>query len=243
MKLYYDFHIHTSLSPCGDEDMTPNNIINMAKVKGLDAIAITDHNSCENVHACLEVGYKNNIIVIPGIELQTCEDIHVICLFKDEKVANEFQEWVYSKLPNFKYNKEMFGEQIIYDEFDNVIGKNERFLLGATGISLIEAYDRAKELQGVFIPAHVDRQSYSIITSLGFVPSTPKINFLEYNDINKLNKLIGMGLIDKNRYFFIKSSDAHYLGNIAEKSEYIVVEDISINSIFKSLLGLATINN
>lgn len=113
MRIYIDLHIHTALSPCGDEDMTPNNIVNMAKLKGIDAIAITDHNSCENAKACMQAGSKAGVLVIPGMEIQTREDVHALCLFKDIESALNFQEKVYSSLPKIKI-RIMFLENKLY---------------------------------------------------------------------------------------------------------------------------------
>ncbi|WP_207639967.1 PHP domain-containing protein [Fervidicella metallireducens] len=229
-----DFHIHSALSPCGDNDMTPNNIINMAKLKGLDAIAITDHNSCENVAACVEVGIKNNIIVIPGMELQTKEDVHSLCLFKSVEDAMEFQNYVYSNL-TYKLNKhDVFGQQLICDINDEIVGINERMLLLSSEISFDDAFYSVKELGGVFIPAHVDRDSYSVITSLGFIPDYLGIKCLEYNSEQKLRNLISSGII-KDNYKFIQSSDAHYLQDILESVFSIEVSEYSVKSILNYL--------
>ncbi|KYH34328.1 DNA polymerase III PolC-type [Clostridium tepidiprofundi DSM 19306] len=234
MKIYVDLHIHTALSPCGDNDMTPNNIVNMAFLKGLDAIAITDHNSSENVKACIDVGKRVGITVIPGMELQTKEDIHVICLFKNIDFAMTFQDYVYNNLTTDKNNEEIFGKQIIYDEEDNIIGYNDKLLLASSNISFDEAFYKVKELDGVFIPAHVDRDSFSVISNLGFIPDYLDIKTIEYNSLEKLKKFIEVGIINKN-YKFIKSSDAHNLGRILERKNGISAKNIAINAIFNAL--------
>jgi PHP family Zn ribbon phosphoesterase len=235
MKIYTDFHIHTALSPCGHEDMTPNNIVNMAALKGLDAIAITDHNSCENVPACIEVGKKIGIIVVPGMELQTREDVHVVCLFKTIQDAFIFQEYAYEHLPHIENNERIFGKQVIYDSYDNIIAYKKRMLLTSVDISFDEAYKRVKELNGVFIPAHIDRESFGIISSLGFIPDYLDIRTLEYFSKDTLDEYIKCGFI-KETYRFIKSSDAHYLGDILERNNEIEVEDLSVEGILNSLL-------
>ena len=112
MSLYYDFHIHTALSPCGDDDMTPNNIINMAALKGLDAIAITDHNCALNVRACCECGKAAGLIVVPGMEVETSEEVHVVCLFDDVDKAEKFGEYVSGHIPPIKNRIDIFGEQL-----------------------------------------------------------------------------------------------------------------------------------
>lgn len=235
MRVYTDFHIHTALSPCGHEDMTPNNIVNMAALKGLDAIAITDHNSCENVPACMEVGKRVGIIVVPGMELQTREDVHVVCLFKILQDAFEFQKYVYEHLPKIQNNEKIFGEQIIYDSDDNIIGYKKRMLLTSVDISFDEAYKKVKELNGVFIPAHIDREAYGIISSLGFIPDYLDIRTLEYFSKKSLDLYIKAGFV-KETYRFIKSSDAHYLGDILEKNNMMEVEELSAEGMINSLL-------
>lgn len=234
MKLYVDLHIHTALSPCGDNEMTPNNIINMAKIKGLDAVAITDHNSCENVLACIKVGYQAGITVIPGMEVQTREDIHVVTLFEDINLALEFQEYIYSGLPEVKNTEEVFGEQLVLDENDNIIRSNDRMLITSVKYSIDDVFKEVSYLHGTFIPAHVDKQGYSIIYNLGFIPENLNISILEYSSKYKLQNLIKAGIL-KNKYRFIKSSDAHNLGDILERETFLQVSGNNIKEILESL--------
>ena len=234
MKAYVDLHIHTALSPCGDEDMTPNNIVNMAKIKELDAIAITDHNSLENAAACIDVGKKCNLLVIPGMEVQTKEDVHVVCLFRDLSSAFEFQKKVYSSLPVMENNEEILGKQIVYDCMDNITGINKKLLLTSTSISFDDLYYIVSFLKGAFIPAHVDREAYSAIYNLGFIPDYLDIKTVEYNSFERLKALIKSGVL-KDRYNYIKSSDAHYLQDILEKISFIDVDNLTAESIIKKL--------
>lgn len=234
MNIYVDLHIHTALSPCGDEDMTPNNIINMAKLKGLDAIAITDHNSSENTAVCMEAGRAAGIVVIPGMELQTREDVHVITLFPSLENCMKFQEYVYSRLPDMKNREDIFGEQIVFDAEDKVIRHNDRLLLTSADISLDEAFYKVKELQGAFIPAHIDRDAFSIIYNLGFIPENIPISTLEYHSKQKLEKLIEKKIV-KSYYNFIMSSDAHYLHDILEKETCLCENMEEIYKIFIKL--------
>lgn len=234
MNAFVDLHIHTGLSPCGDKDMTPNNIVNMAIIKGLDAIAITDHNSCGNVASCMEVGEKNGLIVIPGMELQTREDIHVICLFPFIENALAFQEEIYASLPGIKNRSDIFGEQILYDSEDNIIGYHQELLLSSSSISYDDAYKVVNELDGVFIPAHIDRSSYSVVSSLGFLPEYLPVSTVEYNSWNATLKLMEQGLINKDHQY-IHSSDAHYLWDILEKTTNIDCDTMSSLSIVNRL--------
>lgn len=232
MKIYTDFHIHTGLSPCGDDDMTPNNIVNMALIKGLDAIAITDHNSCENVQVCVEVGKREGLLVIPGMELQTKEDVHAICLFETVDKAIEFQNYVYKYLPQIQNNEKVFGKQLVFDEEDNIIGHNSRLLLTAADISFDEAYKIVTEHKGKMFPAHIDRAAFSIMTSLGFIPDYLGIKVVELYNPNNVYELINKEILQKG-YKCIHSSDAHYLENILEKVNYIEIDEFNLSDILK----------
>ena len=234
MLLSTDFHIHTALSPCGDEDMTPNNIVNMAMLNGLDAIAITDHNTVENVAACMKVGKQVGITVIPGMELQTKEEVHVICLFTTLERALRFQRLVYDSLPPINNNEKVFGEQLILDENDEVLGKNNRLLLTSTSISFDEAFDVVKKLGGVFIPAHIDKSANSVIENLGFIPDYLDIKNIEYKSMDKINMFLKAGFI-QDSYRLIKSSDAHYLQDIQQDQNKLECNDNSVAAIINTL--------
>ena len=234
MKIYTDFHIHTALSPCGDADMTPNNIVNMAIIKGLDAIAITDHNSVENALACMEVGEESGLLVIPGMELQTREEVHVVCLFPDIESALVFQDFVYSKLPPLKNNVKLFGEQLVLDKNDEIICHNDRLLLSSADMTLREAFNKVNELKGAFIPAHIDRDAFGIINNLGFIPDDIRISTLEYKSAEGLRRLIKSGIV-KNKYNFIQSSDAHYLQDISERQNEMEVDELKAINIINKL--------
>jgi PHP family Zn ribbon phosphoesterase len=241
MNIHMDLHIHSALSPCGDNDMSPNNILNMAYLKGLNVIAITDHNTCENVRACIAVGNKIGIMVIPGMEIQTREDIHSLCLFRNIHTALKFQKYVYEKLPKEKNKEEVFGKQILYDDMDNIVGYNHKLLLTSTNISFDEAFYKVKELNGIFIPAHIDRDSYSVISNLGFIPDYLDINVVEFANYDKLVNLTEKGIVSE-KYRLIQSSDAHYLENILEANRATKYNKLNVNSftieqVFNALNG------
>lgn len=235
MKAAYDLHIHSSLSPCADNDMTPNNIVNMSILKGLDVIAITDHNSCANVQAIANCAKNTSLIVIPGIEIETAEEIHVICLFSDTTRAEEMQKLVYSRLPNINNNEEIFGEQLIFDEKDNLICKENRLLLTAVDITINEVYDVVNnELNGIAIPAHIDRQANSIISSFGTIPQDIDVKCVEISN-KKTEHTIISNYINIHRTKRIYSSDAHYLWDIHEREYFIEVERLTIADVIKAL--------
>jgi len=236
MEIFVDLHIHSDLSPCGDELMTPSNIVNMAFLKGLDAIAITDHNIGMNIEAAWNLSKERGIILIPGMELQTKEEFHSICLFRDLESFNKFQKFVLARLPNKKNNIEVFGSQHIYDSNDNIVGEYPLMLLNSVNVSIEEAFMEVEKLGGVLIPAHVDRDCYSIINSLGFIPESLDINAVEVTDLKKFNNTIRL-FMDKE-YTVIQSSDAHKLENIFERKFKIKVCEMSLNGIIDSLRGI-----
>lgn len=214
--------------------MTPNNIVNMALIKGLNAIAITDHNSAENALACMEVGKQNGLLVIPGMELQTKEEVHVICLFPDIESALEFQEYVYSKLPPLKNKESLFGEQLVIDINDEIVCHNDRLLLSSADLTLRDAFNKVNELNGAFIPAHIDRDAYGIINALGFIPEDLPISTLEYRNKAGLQRLLDSGIVAKC-YNFIQSSDAHYLQDISEGENEMEVNELNPISVINKL--------
>lgn len=222
MKYYYDLHIHSDLSPCGHKDMTPNNIINMAYVKGLNIISITDHNSIENVKVLKEVGANVGIEVIPGIEVTTREEVHVLCYFRNYYDALVFGNTVYESLPNIKNNKQIFGEQNIYNSKDEIIGQIEKLLINASKYSLEDIYKLVNKHNGVLVPAHINKKSNSILGILGFIPFELEIDFIEiYQKADVNEKLI-------KKYQVLKNSDAHQLTDISEP-----INCIELNSILE----------
>lgn len=222
MKCWYDFHIHSALSPCGDNDMTPNNIVNMAYIKGLNAIAITDHNCVKNAKAAMEVGEALGITVIPGMEVESSEEIHIVTLFPDLDSALEAEKYVHSHMPKIPNRKDIFGQQLIMDSDDNVTGEFENMLITATDMDIFGVFDMVKQCGGIAYPAHIDRHSYSVISNLGFIPPELDTRTVEISkSVTNLEEFVKNRNVEK--YKIIRSSDAHYLENIAEKEENIEV--------------------
>ncbi|MBN2221326.1 MAG: PHP domain-containing protein [Vallitaleaceae bacterium] len=210
MNVKYDFHIHTALSPCALEEMSPNNIVNMAIISGLDAIAVTDHNSGRNVEAVLNVSEETDLIVLPGMEVESKEEIHVVCLFSDLDCVYNMQTFVYSNLPKMKNRSKVLGKQLLFNEEDEVIGEEEQLLSFATSIPFDVLIQKTWELGGIAIPAHIDRPSYSVISNLGILPSNLDLSCLEisqYADYAKYRTKY-------YQYLLLQSSDAHELGHI-----------------------------
>ena len=129
MKLFYDLHIHSALSPCGDNDMTPNNIINMSIIKGLDVIAVSDHNSIKNLYSVMEVAKNTDLLVIPAMEIETAENIHILALFPDLNSAEIAYSKIYQNLPDIQNDISVFGEQLILDNMDQIVGEEPNYKL------------------------------------------------------------------------------------------------------------------
>ena len=234
IPLYYDFHLHSCLSPCGDDDMTPSNIVGMAAVKGLNVIAITDHNSCRNCPAAMQHGETYKITVIPGMELTTQEEVHVIFLFSSLPHALAFDAYVYEHLLPIKNRETVFGKQQIMNERDEVTGTIEKLLISATDISFDSTDRLAREYGGIAFPAHLDKSSTSLISNLGFVPPDSLFKCAEIHDLTKYHTLK-----KENPYLetcrIVSNSDAHYLGDISEPNYQILSKSREIPDILKAL--------
>lgn len=227
MSLYYcDLHIHSCLSPCGDDDMTPGNIVGMAVLNGLNIVALTDHNSVKNCPAFFKIAKDFGIIPIAGIELTTSEDVHVVCLFRSLEAAMEFGEFLQSKRILIKNAPDIFGKQIIVDENDEACGEEPYLLINAVNLSLDEAFDEVMQIGGVCYPAHIDRSSNGIISMLGDFPPEPRFTAFELNDIGSLDdSLKKFPILSQRGLVHIASSDAHYLADISEKGFAIELDD------------------
>lgn len=216
MKKYRaDLHVHTVLSPCAEIEMLPPLIVSEAKIRGIDLIAITDHNASANIEAVQKAALGSGITVLPGMELQTKEEVHVLCLFDTIDQIMEFQKLVDQQLPPIKNRPDFFGEQLVVDENGDFIRKEDQLLLTSTTFSLNEAYHFVDEIGGLFIPAHVNRKANGLLEILGFVPNDipflalelsrhispeeakekyPQINIFEIiqnGDVHRLSEFIG----------------------------------------------------
>lgn len=236
MEYAVDLHIHSCISPCGDMDMTPNNIVNMAILKGLDIISITDHNTTQNLPAINKVALDNGIMLLPGIEVQTKEEVHMLCYFRSIDSALEFGNLIYSKLPDIKNNNEIFGEQVIMDCKDNIIGEVHKLLLSSSDISISNVIDLSNSFGGVSIPAHIDRSSYSIISNLGFIPPDLDIRTAEISKNMDFDTFKKAFPYTKNLRL-IKSSDAHYLWDIFERESFIQVDELTMTNVLNYIKG------
>ena len=236
MKLYYDLHLHSCLSPCGDNDMTPYNLVNLAKIFGYDIIALTDHNSCKNCESAIKVGEKIGITVVPGMELCTCEEIHNICLFPSVERAMAFSDYIHSTLPPIVNREKIFGEQLIMDDADGVLGKEGLLLTTASSVSVSDLCELVSEYDGVCSPAHIDRNSYSIISALGDFPPEVESRCFELTPKAKAEEYLEKYSATKGK-LIIRSSDAHYLENMREPEFMIDLPENTAEALIDYLKG------
>ncbi|MBN1755971.1 PHP domain-containing protein, partial [bacterium] len=213
-KFKMDLHLHTCLSPCGDIAMLPSRIVRKAQELGLDAIAISDHNSAENVNAAQMAGDEIGITVIGGMEITSREEVHILTLFPDYKKLMEMQHIVYQHLPG-ENDPDAFGDQIVVDSNDQVIDLNFRLLIGATELSVEEIVDRTHALNGLVIASHVDRERFGIIGQLGFIPPGLELDALEISPRSAL-EMETLVFAPGNQYPLVTFSDAHYLEDIGK---------------------------
>lgn len=226
-----DLHVHTCLSPCTELDMSPKEIVNRAKMKEIDIIGICDHNSSENSQAVIEVGKKMNICVIPGMEVASQEEVHVLALFDEAENALKLQEYVYKNLPG-ENDEDTFGMQVIVNENDEVLGYNKKLLIGATTVPLEEVIRIIHSFDGIAVASHIDRESFSIISQLGFIPEGLELDALEISPhitFEEAKKRF------KNNYPITCSSDAHYPDDIGKGSTSFLLKEGTITEIKKAL--------
>lgn len=238
-RYYYDFHIHSCLSPCADNDMTPSNIAGMATLAGLNIVALTDHNTAKNCPAFFEAAKANGIIPVAGMELTTAEDIHIVCLFEHLEEALSFSETVDKRRIRIKNRTDIFGDQLITDAEDNIIGTEEDLLSNATDISYDEVPSLVEAHGGICFPAHVDRQANGVIATLGTLPEIPFFGIAEFHDIEKKDEYIKAHPILESKLLTV-GSDAHYLWDIRDKSVYFELDDepYSSSKVRKSLFDM-----
>jgi len=213
--LHADLHIHTCLSPCAEEEMSPRAVVRQARERGLDLIAICDHNSAENVEAASRAAERAGLAVIGGMEITSREEVHVLGLFHEDRLLRAAQDVVYDNLPG-ENDPDTFGEQLVTDEEDRVVGHNRRLLIGATELTLGEVVRTIHELGGIAIASHVDRPSFSVLSQLGFIPDGLGLDAVEVcsEDVPAIPEGLAM----------VRSSDAHRLEEIGARRTRFLLE-------------------
>lgn len=234
MHVYYDLHMHSCLSPCGDMDMTPNNLVNMAAIQELQVIALTDHNASQNCPAAIQAAEKAGIILIPGMELNTSEEIHVICLFETLEGALEFEQYVNDRLPPYPNDPDIFGRQVVLDAQDQPVKTIPHLLIQASEISVMETVSLTKQYGGIAFPAHIDKPSYSVLAALGDIPPECGFTAAEITAYGNIEKLKASHSVLQD-IPLLKNSDAHYLEHIQEPSAWLDLPEISVPAVLDAL--------
>ncbi|MBI4766619.1 MAG: PHP domain-containing protein [Deltaproteobacteria bacterium] len=218
LKLFKaDLHIHTVLSGCAEIEMIPSLILWQAEKKGLNLIAITDHNACHNAEAVIEAAVGTNIHVFPGMELQSKEEVHLLCLFDTVASCKKCQEKVFQKLPSLTNKEDLFGPQYVVNAAGEWLWTEERLLAQSADMTLEEMVDQVASLGGLAIPAHVDRTSYSLLSNLGLVPPTLDVSALEVTPYFDPRK----GFLEwpeLREWCLIVNGDAHRLNEIQDRT-------------------------
>jgi PHP family Zn ribbon phosphoesterase len=234
-RIKADFHVHTCLSPCSGLDMSPREVVNAALQKGIDLIGICDHNSAENVLAVKKAGRRNGLMVLGGMEVASSEEAHILVFFEDDEDLLNFQEYIYRHLTGTN-DEHSFGLQVIADDEDGVTGFCDRLLIAATSLpaETISAEAHKAKGESLVIAAHVDRESFSIIGQLGFIPPGLDLDAVEISGRMTADALAsrfpGCG-----NYPVVTGSDAHGPGDIGRRFTVLTVEDGSIAEIKKAL--------
>ena len=225
-KIRADLHVHTCLSPCGDDQMRATAIVEQAGKAGLDMIGICDHNSAENAGAVMSAGTRTGLAVIPGMEVTSREEVHILGLFRTTEGLMDLQNVVYENLPG-ENDQEAFGSQLVIDETDCVVGTNNKLLIGATTLSVEQVVGAIHQFGGLAIASHIDRERFGIIGQLGFIPEGLGLDAVEVSNASLREW--------DYAYPVVASSDAHYLEDVGRNSTCFVVEEASFDEIARAL--------
>ena len=216
-----ELHAHTVLSPCAEVEMIPPLIVPAALAKGINLLAITDHNASANVIAVQHAAQGTGLTVVPGMEFQTREDVHVLCLFDTLAQLAAWQDVVNEHLPPLENNIEYFGEQFVVDATGGFIGRETRLLLTSADLSIEQTIRAVSALGGWVIPAHVDRKANGLIAHLGFVPPDAAIDTLEISRNISFEKAPEK-YPQIRGYPLVQDGDAHRLNEFLGVNEFTV---------------------
>ena len=224
MKVFNcDLHIHTCLSPCAELDMHPKALVDKALATGLNVIAICDHNSSENVPYVIKASQGKKIKIFPGMEITTSEEVHFLALFDSMSDLAKLQEFVYLHLPGIN-DEERFGVQAIVNEDGEVEGLSDKLLIGATDVPLNDLLNYVHQQNGLAIASHIDRESFSVLSQLGFIDESINFDALEITPLTGFQKARER-YRELHNYSFIISSDAHFLKDVGKTMSKIMMAE------------------
>ena len=224
--MFYDFHLHSCLSPCAENEMTPNNICNMALIKGLDIIAVTDHNSTRQLRSVSEVAKEIGLSMLYGAELESSEEVHVLALFPTLEQAESLQPWIDSHMPGIPNRPDYFGDQLLMDSEDEVIGIEDRLLIVSLSADLAECVAAIHEHGGRAVLAHVLDRANSVTQQLGFIPMDLDYDGLEIKSLEQQQRVLKSHpwITAESTHWFV-DSDAHRLVDMSEP-ENVITHDV-----------------
>lgn len=234
-----ELHVHTVLSPCAEVEMIPPLIIQEAVERGINILGITDHNATANIEAVIKAAKGSGITILPGMELQTREEVHILCLFDTLDQALSLQSIVDATMPGLLNNPDYFGEQFVVDETGDFIRREDALLLTSSSMTLKQTCDAVGNLGGLLIPAHVNRKAFGLLPTLGFIPEE-----LASNEVMEISRHITS---EKARFEYpqlkgkilIQSGDVHRLEEFLGVNEFKMEEPIicELNKAFSKIYG------
>jgi len=216
-----ELHTHTVLSPCAELEMLPPLIVMVAIERGINILAVTDHNATGNIEAVQKAAEGTGLTILPGMELQTREEVHVLCLFDTLEQAYSFQQLVDASLPDMENNPDFFGEQLFVDKNGDFVARENRLLVTSTNLSINQAWERVETLNGLMIPAHVDRQANGLLPTLGFVPADIPIKGLEIS-LNLRPDDAPKKFPQTRGFTLVQGGDAHWLDSLVGVNQFTI---------------------
>ena len=232
-----DLHIHTVLSPCGDLEMSPTAIVQRALARGLDMIAITDHNTTRQVKVAQQVGRANGLFVLGGVEVTSQEEAHCLAYFETDEQLDLFQQFLDQHLPPIPNDEDRFGYQLIVDENDEIVGEEEYHLLNGIDVDIDGIYEEVHRIGGLFVPANANKGTTSLTSQLGFIPPDLKADGLEINRFTTREEMLKKFAYLK-RFNFITDSDAHFIDNVGDVYNVLYMEHRTFDEFRKALKGI-----
>ncbi len=229
-----DLHIHTLLSPCGSLEMSPATIVEIARARNIDIIGIADHNSTRHGPLVSKLAAEKNIFVLCGAEVTTKEEVHCLAFFKNFESLSRFQVYLDAHLPSIKNNPKYFGHQVVVDQDEMIVEEVERLLISAISQNIHQVEEKVHELEGLFIPAHIDRHKNSLMSQLGFAPAGLIADAFEITPFSTPQSL-GRALKGASTQTFIRCSDAHQPKDIGSSTTTFEMEEISFDEISMAL--------
>lgn len=229
-----DLHIHTVLSPCGDLDMSPRNIVDIAIQRGMDIIGISDHNSTLQSGLVKQLGEERGLYVLCGVEVTTKEEVHCLCFFSNDNELAIFQQFIEDRFPNIPNNVDYFGYQVVVNEKNEIVNEIDTLLTSAISASIEQVEAKVHQLNGIFIPAHINKSQNSLLSQLGFLPKGLKVDALELSRHVKVDNFLKTNAYLSN-HSFIQSSDAHYPDDIGTVYTELYIKEPTCNEIRMAL--------